>query len=86
MKSVHYYLPGTALILMAVLILAVPQILVAMVASMIILTGIGALIFGHKLRKSQIVFRDSGEWFSDKDCYGRRYVKRPVFRDGQRWF
>lgn len=86
MKTIQYYLPGIILILLAILIIAVPEILVVFIASIIILAGMGALYIGHKIRKSEIEFRDTGEWFSDEDSFGRRFIKRPVFRDWDRWF
>jgi hypothetical protein len=59
---------------------------VVFVASIIIITGIGALIIGHKIRKSESVFRPNNEWASDVDFFGRRFVRRPIFRDWNRWF
>ena len=44
MDTIRYYLPGIILILLAILIVAVPEILVAFVASIIIMAGIGALL------------------------------------------
>ena len=86
MTNLRYYLPGIILILIAILIVAVPEILVAFVASVIIMAGIGALYTGHRIKKSEIKFRDTGEWFSDEDSFGRTFVRRPVFRDWNRWF
>ena len=40
------------LILIAILIITVPEILVAFIASMIIMAGIGVLYIGHRIRKS----------------------------------
>jgi len=80
MQSIRYYLPGIILILVAIMIVAVPEILVAFVASLIIMAGIGALYIGHKMRKSEIEFRDTGTQFFDDDFFGRRFVRRPVFR------
>ena len=86
MDIFRYYLPGIILILVAILIVAVPEILVAFVASIIIMAGIGALYIGHRIRKSEMEFRRTGEWSSDEDSFGRRFVRRPVFRDWNRWF
>ncbi len=85
MDNLRYYLPGIALILLAILIIAVPEILIAFIASIIILTGIGALYIGHRIRKSKIELRNAGEWFSDEDFFGRRFVRRPIFKDWPRW-
>ena len=83
MRNIKYYIPGSVLILIAILIVAVPKILVAFVAASIIMVGIGALYIGHMIRKSEIEFRDIDGWFSDDDLYGWRFVRRPVFR---RWY
>ena len=85
MNSLRYYLPGITLILIAILIIAVPEILIAFIASIIILAGIGALYLGHKIRKSEIEFRNEGAWVSDEDFFGRRFLRRPIFRDRPRW-
>ena len=86
MDTIRYYLPGIMLILIAVMIVAVPEILVAFLASLIIMAGIGALYVGHKVRKSEIEFRHTDERFSDEDSFGRKFVRRPVSRDWNRWF
>ena len=86
MNTIRYYLPGTILILIAIMIVAVPEILVAFVASLIIMAGIGALIIGHKIRKSETKFRHTDEWFPDEDFFDRRFLRRPVFRDWNKWF
>ena len=85
MDSYRYYMPGIILILIAILIVAVPEILVAFVASIIIMAGIGALYIGHRIRKSEMEFRHTGEWSSDENFFGRRFVRRPVFRNWNRW-
>ena len=86
MDTLRYYLPGIVLILIAIMVVAVPEILVVFVASIIIIAGIGALIIGHKIRKSESVFRSNNEWASDDDFLGLRFVRRPVFREWIRWF
>jgi hypothetical protein len=82
MRNLRYYLPGTILILIAILIVAVPEILVAFVATAIIIAGIGALYIGHMIRKSEIEFRNIGDWFFDNDSYGWHCMKESLFR---RW-
>ena len=86
MDSIRYYFPGIVLILIAILIVVVPEILVAIVAALIIMAGIGALFIGHKIRKSEIGFQHTREWFSDDDFFGSRFVRRPLFRDWNKWF
>lgn len=85
MNTIRYYVPGVILILIAILILVVPEILVAFVASMIIMAGIGALYIGHRVRKSENEFQQSDAWYSDEGFFGRRFARRQVFRDWNRW-
>jgi hypothetical protein len=82
----RYYFPGIVLILIEILIVALPEILVAIVAALTIMAGIGALFIGHKIRKSEVGFRHTSEWFSDDDFFGRRFVRRPIFRDWNKRF
>lgn len=69
MENLRYYLPGSILILIAIMIVAVPQILVALVAALIIMAGIGALYVGHMIRKSDKKSRNTDQ----------RFVRAPVF-------
>ena len=80
MGSLKYYVPGTILILIAIMIVAVPEILVAFVAASMIIAGIGALYIGHMIRKSAIEYRNIGGWSLDNDPYGWRCVKESLFR------
>ena len=80
MENIKYYMPGIILIAIAIMIVVVPEILVAFVAAFVIMAGIGALYIGHKMRKSEIEFRDRDTQFFGDDFFGRRFVKRPVFR------
>lgn len=54
MQHIKYYLPGVSLILMAGLIIAVPEILVAMISMFIMMIGIFLFYMGHIMRKSEI--------------------------------
>jgi len=54
MQQIKFYLPGISLILMAVFIMAVPEILVAIISVFIMTMGILVLYIGHGLRKSEI--------------------------------
>ena len=85
MNNMRYYLPGIILILIAIVIVAMPEILVAFLASIIIMAGIGALYIGHKIRKSEMEFRNTDGWISDENFFGNRFVRRPIFRDWNRW-
>jgi hypothetical protein len=86
MDTIKYYLPGIILILIAIMIVAVPEILIAFIASVIIVAGMGALYIGHKIRKSEIECGTTDDWSSDEDFFGRRFARKPVFRDWHRWF
>jgi len=83
MRNLKYYLPGGILILIAIMIVAVPEILLAFVAASIILAGIGALYIGHHIRRSGIEFRNIDKCPLDDDFYGWRLLREPVFR---RWY
>jgi len=83
MENLKYYLPGSILILIAIMIVAVPEILVAFVAALIIMAGIGALYVGHMIRKSDNEFKNAEQRFLDDDLRGWRFVRAPVLR---RWF
>ena len=60
MRNLRYYVPGTILILIAIMIVAVPEILVAFVVAFMIMAGIGALYIGHMIRRSEIGLRKNG--------------------------
>lgn len=64
MSTVRYYLPGIILILIAIIIVVVPEILVIFLAFLIIMAGIGALYIGHQVRKSENEFRRNDDWFA----------------------
>ncbi len=52
MAKLKYYIPGGLLVMMALLILAVPEILVAFVAAAVAMSGISLLYLGHMMRKA----------------------------------
>jgi uncharacterized membrane protein len=81
MKLIRFYLPGILLILTAVLIMAVPEILVAMVSALILIAGFFALAVGHGIRKSEMELNKMDERFRTSGWH--RYC---FFRsDGIRW-
>ena len=86
MDNIRYYLPGIILILIAIIVLVLPEILVAFVASIIIMAGIGALYIGHRIRKSEIELLHADDWVSDEYSFGRGFVRKPIFRSWHRWF
>ena len=51
LRKAGYYVPGSMLILLGILIVAVPELLVALVAATLIMIGIGALYAAHQVRK-----------------------------------
>jgi ABC-type nitrate/sulfonate/bicarbonate transport system permease component len=63
MQYFKYYIPSVSLILMAVLIFAVPEILVAMISVFIMTMGVFILYIGHGLRKSEIELRKMDGWY-----------------------
>ncbi|HID31219.1 MAG TPA: hypothetical protein EYP19_14645, partial [Desulfobacterales bacterium] len=56
MENMKYYIPGSLLILIAIMIVAVPEILVVFIAASITMAGIAVLYIGHMIRKSEIEF------------------------------
>lgn len=85
-RDLRYYLPGVTLILVAALIVAVPEILVALVSGLIVMAGIGALYIGHMVRKTTSAFDDLEMGFSHDGWSGWRYFRLPVFRSRYREF
>ena len=84
MERLRYYIPGSLLVLMGLLIVAFPEILVALVAAMVITLGAGALFIGHTMRKVDRGARGVYEWNAcDDDGFCRiRIGHSPIFR---RW-
>jgi hypothetical protein len=83
MQNLRYYFPGSILIFIAVLIVAVPEILIVFVAASMTVLGIGALYTGHLIRKSEKgwhVF--DGRFFGDEP-FGWHDSRSPLFR---RWW
>ena len=74
------------MMLMAMLIIIVPEILVAFVAASIFIIGIGVLSIGHMVRKSKTDVRNIDEWFLKTDHYGRWFARVPSFRIRYRKF
>ena len=59
MAKINYYIPGIILIFMGVLIFIAPQILVAFVSALFLISGLGFLYAGHRIRKSKAEWRDA---------------------------
>jgi hypothetical protein len=78
MKDMRYYFPGISLITVAIIIVAFPQILIALIGATIICAGILALYIGHIVRKG---FDEVG--YSHGSLLEELLVAKPVFR---RWY
>jgi ABC-type transport system involved in cytochrome bd biosynthesis fused ATPase/permease subunit len=83
MGNLKYYLPGSILILMALLIVALPEVLIALVAASMIMLGVVGLYIGHAARKSEKDWNVFDRRFFSDDLYGWHVVRAPVFR---RWY
>jgi hypothetical protein len=79
MKNIRYYVPGGLLIGAALLILAVPEILLAVLVAFILLIGLLALYIGHRARQAD------AEMKGPEGDYDPRW---PFFRGpmGRRWY
>ena len=80
MRNLRYYVPGIMLILTAVVIVAVPEILVAFIAALIITAGIAALYIGHKVRKSEIEPGNFDYRSLDDHFFDLSFTRNPIFR------
>jgi hypothetical protein len=85
-RDLKYYLPGSILILMALLILVFPAILIGLVAAAFIMIGIGVLQVGHLIRKSEVENPASDLWFFDDVSSKRRSYGSPIFPGRYRGF
>jgi Tfp pilus assembly protein PilV len=82
MRDLKYYVPGTALIAMALLILAVPEILIALVSASIIMLGVVVLYVGNLFRKSNSRYGTSDFWVRHHAPHGWRFAEEPIL---ERW-
>jgi Flp pilus assembly protein TadB len=67
MSDFRFYFPGVTLILIAIAIIAVPEILVAFIAAAIIMIGIALLYMGHIARRTDPFTEggiDGSSWFA----------------------
>ncbi len=78
MRDLKYYLPGITLIAIAVIIVAFPEILIAMIAATIIFAGVIALYIGHKVRKGFDEFS-----YVNGSAFDKFLIEQPIFR---RWY
>ena len=86
MRNLKYYLPGSILILMAILIVVFPAILVGLIAAAFIMIGIGMLQVGHIIRKSEVDNPVSDQWLFDDVSSRRRSYGSPIFQEWYRRF
>ena len=86
MSNFRFYFPGVTLILIAIAIIAVPEILVAFIAAAIIMVGIALLYMGHIARKTEIEMRNSGEEFYGSSFFDGWFARAPVYRRRHRRF
>ena len=78
MTNIKYYFPGITLITLAVIIVAFPEVLVAMIAATIIFAGAIALYIGHMLRKG---FDEQS--YMHGSAFDKFLIDQPIFR---RWY
>ncbi len=78
MRDLKYYVPGITLIAIAVIIVAFPEILIAMIAATIIFAGVIALYIGHKVRKGFDEFS-----YVNGSAFDKFLIEQPIFR---RWY
>ncbi|MDY6972088.1 MAG: hypothetical protein SV775_07145 [Thermodesulfobacteriota bacterium] len=86
MRNMKYYVPGSLLILIAVMIIAVPELFLALAAVSILMAGVGVLYIGHIIRRSETELINIHQWpFDDHSC--RSQITRvPIFKRWRRVF
>jgi len=75
MAEIKYYFPGMTLLAIAVIIVAFPEVLIAMIAATIMFAGAVALYIGHVIRKG----------FDEQGCvhgsaFDKFLIAQPIFR------
>lgn len=81
MRNIKFYIPGIFLVLMGIAVIIVPEILIAIVAATIIMSGFAALQVGYMIHKSQNDFNNFKVSFFDDFYFTRPFV----FDKWQRW-
>jgi hypothetical protein len=85
MNKIQYYLPGIFLTVSGVLIAVFPEILIALIASVVIMAGVAALFLGHRIKESGYAFNKINEdGWSNHERFQFRYHNPSRFRG--RWF
>jgi len=83
--NLRYYLPGAMMIALSLLIVAVPEILVVFVASLLGMFGIAALYLGHMLRKEKIEIIRTENRDLEADFFDGHFGRIPEYRYCRRW-
>lgn len=65
MSKVTYYIPGILMIMLGILILAVPEVLVAFVAASLAVIGVSLVYLGHMARRAESEWNDSDRSMPD---------------------
>ena len=86
MYRLKYCFPGVTMILFAFVILAVPEILVAVVATLVLLAGLSACYAGHMIRKAKIAYRQNGRLGMEDDSLVWAFLRHPVYGRNRRSF
>ena len=86
MNELKYYIPGAALILLAFIIPAVPEILIAVMAAMILFAGVVVCYVGHLIRKTEMSYRENAKVWFGNDGFTRQCFRRPVYGRDHRPF
>jgi hypothetical protein len=61
-QGFRFYLPGAFLIFLGVLFALFPMFFVLLLSAFLVVTGIGALVLAHRLRRINRDLRESFEW------------------------
>ena len=77
MSDIKYYFPGVTLIALAAIIVAFPEVLIAMIAATVIFAGAVALYIGHMIRKGF----DEQLYMHGSAC-DKFHIDQPIFK---RW-
>jgi hypothetical protein len=80
-----YYLPGILMIAIGLLIIAVPEVLAVLAASLLCMFGIAALSLGNMLRKHKVKTIRVENWNSDTDFFDICFERIPRYQNYRRW-
>jgi hypothetical protein len=86
MYRLTYYFPGVTMILFAIVIIAVPEILAAIVASLVLLAGLSTCYAGHMIRKAKMAYRQNGQLGMEDDGLVWAFLRHPVYGRNRRFY